>query len=171
MRIIIDGYNFIKGSSHLREFERIELQKARDAFIEELARYRRLKGHAITVIFDGTESRGTETPARPRGVDVIFSRSGQKADDVIKRLAAERKGEILVVTSDREVAHFAEKKGAAVIGVAEFAERMETARYYDLKGSEADPPDSKHLIAPSKKGPSRRLSKSRRKVQAAARKL
>jgi predicted RNA-binding protein with PIN domain len=173
MRILIDGYNLIKRSPHFREFERIELQRAREALLEELSRYKRLKGHAITVVFDGApDARKRETPARPRGVDVIFSRAGQKADDVLKRIAAEKKGEILVVTSDREVAHFAEKKGASVIGADEFAERMEMARYYDLKGSEAEAgSQSQHLIAPAKKGPSRRLPKSRRKAQAVTKKL
>ncbi len=172
MRILIDGYNLIKRSSPLREFERVELQAAREALIEELARYKRLKGHSIAVVFDGSqEGRPPASPARPRGVDVIFSRPGEKADDVLKRLAAEKKGELLVVTSDRDVAGFAEKKGARVIGVDQFSERMEMARYYDLKGNAPEPAESPRPIAPDKKGPSRRLSKSRRKLNAATKKL
>ena len=77
----------------------------------------------------------------------------------------------MLVTSDRDIAHFAGKKGATVIGVADFAERMEMARYYDLKGTDREPPEPARLIAPPKKGPSHRLPKSKRMTRAAAKKL
>ena len=41
------------------------------------------------------------------GVAIIYSRLGEKADEVIKRLVAAGSEEILVVTSDREIATFA----------------------------------------------------------------
>ena len=170
MHIVVDGYNFIKGTAEVRDIERIDLQKAREALVDRLAAYKRLKGHAITVVFDGAGAGGSEAAGRPRGIAVIFSKGGQKADDVLKRLAGEKRGGIMVVTSDREVAHFAEKKGATIIGVAEFAERMEMAKYYELKGGEGRE-TADHEIAPDKKGPSRRLPKSRRKSGQAIRKL
>ncbi len=172
MFIAIDGYNFIKGTADLRRLEESELQKAREALIEELARYKRLKGHSITVVFDGSQESSLHGgPDRSRGIGVIFSRGGEKADDVLKRLSAEKKGGIMVVTSDRDVARFAEKKGATVIGVSDFAARMEMARFYDLKGGVTEPPESVRHIAPVKKGPSRRLPKSQRKAKAATRRL
>ena len=172
MLIAIDGYNFIKQSPDLRRLEQIELQKAREGLIERLAQYKRLKGHAITVVFDGGP-QGTlaGNRGRSRGIEIIFSKPGEKADDVLKRLAAEKKGGITIVTSDREVALFAEKKGAIAIPVPDFTEKMEMARFYSLKGSETETLSPDRSIAPSKKGPSHRLSKSQRKAAAAARKL
>jgi hypothetical protein len=172
MLIAIDGYNFIKQSPDLRRLEQIELQKAREGLIERLAQYKRLKGHAITVVFDGGP-QGTlaGNRERSRGIEIIFSKPGEKADDVLKRLAAEKRGGITIVTSDREVALFAEKKGAIAIPVPDFAEKMEMARFYSLKGSETETLSADRSIAPSKKGPSHRLSKSQRKAAAAARKL
>jgi predicted RNA-binding protein with PIN domain len=172
MLIAIDGYNFIKQSPDLRRLEQIELQKAREGLIDRLAQYKGFKGHAITVVFDGGPQR---TPSgnreRSRGIEIIFSKPGEKADDVLKRLAAERKGGITIVTSDREVALFAEKKGAVAIPVSDFAEKMEIAQFYSLKGSETEMLSVDRSIAPSKKGPSHRLSKSRRKAAAASRRL
>ena len=172
MLIAIDGYNFIKQSPELQRLEQVELQKAREGLIEQLRRYKRLKGHSIIVVFDGRQE-GPLAGHRERsgGIDVIFSKPGEKADDVLKRVSAEKRGGIMVVTSDRDVAYFAEKKGATVIDVPDFAERMEMARYYDLKGSGQEPPESARLIAPAKKGPSHRLPKSQRKTRAAAKKL
>ena len=172
MLIAIDGYNFIKQSPELRRLEQIELQKAREGLIEKLVQYKRIKGHSITVVFDGwQEGKLSGHRERSRGIEVIFSRHGEKADDVLKRLATEKGEGILLVTSDREVAHFAEKKGAKVIPVSDFGEKMEMAEYYALKGSEGRDESTDHAVAPAKKGPSRRLSKSQRKTRAAAKKL
>jgi len=111
MFIALDGYNFIKQSPELRRLEQIELQKAREALIDQLAQYKRLKGHPITVVFDGWQQGGMAGhPERSKGIGVIFSKAGEKADDVLKRLAAEKKGGILIVTSDQEVASFAEER-------------------------------------------------------------
>ncbi len=172
MLIAIDGYNFIKQSPELRRLEQVELQKAREGLIEKLVQYKRIKGHSITVVFDGwQEGKLSGHRERSRGIEVIFSRHGEKADDVLKRMAAERREGILLVTSDREIAHFAEKKGAKVIPVSEFGEKMEMAQYYALKGNEGEDKLLERSVAPDKKGPSRRLSKSQRKTMAAAKKL
>ena len=172
MFIALDGYNFIKQSQELRRLEQVELQKAREGLIDQLAQYKRLKGHMITVVFDGwQQGRMTGHRERSKGIEVIFSRVGEKADEVLKRLAAEKKGGILIVTSDQEVASFAEKKGSNVVSAPDFAEKMDMARFYDLKGGGGEEILPDRPVAPDKKGPSRRLSKSRRKGIAAARKL
>ena len=172
MLIVLDGYNFIKQSQELRRLEQVELQKARGGLIDQLAQYKRLKGHSITVVFDGwQQGRLAGQRERSKGIEVIFSKVGEKADDVLKRLAAEKKGGILIVTSDQEVASFAEKKGSNVISAADFGEKMDMARFYDLKGGGAEEILPDRPIAPDKRGPSRRLSKSKRKGIAAAKKL
>jgi hypothetical protein len=172
MLLLIDGYNFIKQSPDLRKLEQIELQKAREGLIERLARYKRVKGHSITVVFDGwQEGRPAGHRERSRGIEVVFSKVGEKADDVLKRLAAEKKGGALVVTSDREIVSFAEKKGAGVISVSDFADKMEMAQFFDLKGGAEEEGPQDRSVAPDKKGPSRRLSKSQRRRVEKAKKL
>jgi predicted RNA-binding protein with PIN domain len=172
MLIAIDGYNFIKQSPELKKLELIELQKAREGLLEQLKQYKRLKGHSILVVFDGWQE-GPLAGHRERsgGIEAVFSKPGEKADDVLKRISMEKKGGVMVVTSDRDVAYFAGKKGATVIDVPDFAEKMEMARYYDLKGSDRELPESARLIAPPKKGPSHRLPKSKRKIRAVSKKL
>ena len=172
MLIAIDGYNFIKQSPDLRRLEQVELQKAREGLIEQLSRYKRLKGHAILIVFDGWQAgRSDGRRERSRGIEVIFSKMGEKADDVLKRLSAEKREGITIVTSDNEVAFHAEKRGSPVISAAEFAERMEMANFYDLKGGREETETLERGADTSKKGPSRRLPKSQRKNLAATRKL
>ncbi len=172
MLIAVDGYNFIKQSPALRQLEQIELQKAREGLFEQLRSYKRLKGHSFIVVFDGRQE-GFSAGHRERsgGIEVIFSRPGEKADEVLKRLASEKRGGITVVTSDRDVASFAEKKGATTLSVADWAEKMEMARFYEVKGGEEESSAPMRSVAPAKKGPAHRLPKAKRKAAATFKKL
>lgn len=172
MHIAVDGYNFIKQSPSLRALERVDLQKAREKLIEILAEYKRFKGHAITVVFDGAGQFGRGIyHEQQRGIAIIYSKAEEKADDVLKRMAAEKKKGIVVVTSDREIAHFAEKKGAATISIEEFNMRIEMARLYAFKGEVEEKDSAPRPLAPQKKGPAHRLSKRKRRAELSFKKL
>jgi hypothetical protein len=172
MHIAIDGYNYLKQSPDLRRLEQVELQKAREGLIEQLARYKRLKGHTILLVFDGRQTGGLAGHRqRSRGIEIIFPGVGEKADDVLKRLSAEKREGITIVTSDNEVAFHAEKKGSPVISAADFRERLEMANFYDLKGGREETENLGRGVDTSRKGPSRRLPKAQRKTLAARKKL
>lgn len=172
MLIAVDGYNFIKQSPELRRLEQIELQKAREGLLEQLRSYKRFKGHSFIVVFDGQQERRLGGHReRSGGIDIIFSKPGEKADEVLKRLASEKREGIAVVTSDRDVASYAEKKGATAIPAAAWAEKMEMARIYAVKGSEEEPSTRVLPVAPEKKGPTHRLPKTKRKAAATFKKL
>ena len=55
---------------------------------------------------------------------MTFSHAGESADDVIKGMAANVKEGALVVSSDRDVAFFAARQGAGVVGSVEFERRV-----------------------------------------------
>ncbi len=122
MHIIIDGYNLIRQSDNLRRAERSTLEEGRHALIRFLVPYRERKGHRLTVVFDGWEA-GSPQEERDRegGIDILYSRRGEKADEVIKRLAAQAREETVVVTSDRGIAHFVERCGGTVVASPVFA--------------------------------------------------
>ncbi len=171
MFIAIDGYNFIKHSPGLRKLEQISLQKAREGLIDQLARYKRQKGHTIMVVFDGDQKESIMgNRDRSQGIEIVFSKRGEQADDVLKRLSGAKREGILIVTSDLAVARFAEKKGSMAIPVSDFAQKIDRAQPVPFK----DTPQEifqNQSVAPKKRGPSHRLSKSKRRVAAAAKKL
>lgn len=71
-------------------------------------KYKKIKGHAMTVVFDGHKSgMGTENTEIRGGVRIIYSRLGECADDVIKRIISRERREWLVVSSDRSIANHA----------------------------------------------------------------
>ena len=98
---------------------------AREALLRDLAAYRQRKSHAITVVFDGWQQGwGTEQREHRLGLEIIFSRRGEKADQVIQRLAAEFGSACAVVSSDREIIDFARAQGAFVMKAQEFVGKL-----------------------------------------------
>lgn len=162
MHLIIDGYNLIRQSPALRHLDARDLEAGREALLLRLAAYRRRRpGHRLTVVFDGWQNGGfTETRDLSHGVQVIYSRRGERADEVIKRLLAREGPRALVVTSDRELQLRAEAVGAAWVSALEFDLRAAQAVAPPADPEEEDAPP---LRGPAKKGPARRLSKRERR--------
>lgn len=128
--ILIDGYNLL-GIAH------DNLEKARNNLIQQLQRYSDLKEHYITVVFDGWKSgQLKETKTQVGNVTVIFSRLGENADIVIKRLLSEGSRPWIVVSSDREIADFAWRNGFVCLTTMEFEGKLiHTARQEETEDS------------------------------------
>lgn len=121
MHILIDGYNLIRQSDTLRRMERQSLEAGRKALIEYLAFYKRKRGHKITVVFDGWDSGfAQEERDYLAGINILYSKRGEKADELIKRITAHSDEEIIVVSSDREILSFARRRGKTSLSSPEF---------------------------------------------------
>ena len=175
MHIIVDGYNLIRYSDIFRHAERKSLEEGRNALLRSLAAYRKIRGHRVTVVFDGWKG-GSPSEERDLagGVEVIYSRLGEKADEVIKRLLAEGSEESLVVTSDREIAVFATRRGKTAISAAAFDALLARTGgepvLADASGAEAGEEDEERS-GMKKRGPARRISKQKRAALASFKKL
>lgn len=176
MHLIIDGYNLIRQSDVLRAHERRGLEAGRKALLHMLAGYRRVMGHHITVVFDGwLGGPAREERDREAGIDIIYSRRGEKADEVIKRLARLHADETVVVTSDRPVMDAVARAGVTAVASREFEEKVRRARGAPA-GAEAPSGKDDDEGDPSprgtkKKGPSHRTSRRERLRQRGLEKL
>ena len=171
LHIIIDGYNLIRQSDTFRFLDRQSMQRGREALVDMLAAYKKIKSHRITVVFDGAQAPPL-APQRDRvkGIIVEFSRNSESADTVIKRLARKERQKALVVSSDREVIGVAESYGAATIGTEAFENKINMAHQMDNTAIEQDGHESWKPTT-KKKGPSRRLSKRKRRNRIQIKKL
>ena len=139
MHLIIDGYNLLHVGRSMIPLSPIELQWKRDRLVEQLSAYKKIKGWEITAVFDGWQGgRSTEKRERIKGIELIFSRLGEKADEVIKRLVKERGSGAMVITSDRDVSRYAERMSVTVIPSDQFKEKMERAAVKIEKEIEQD---------------------------------
>jgi predicted RNA-binding protein with PIN domain len=176
MHIIIDGYNLIRQSDTLRRFEKTSLEEGRKALIRFILPYRQAKNHRITVVFDGWKTGSSmEVRDREGGMNVIYSRRGEKADDVIKKIAESSGEEILVVTSDRDIASFVERRGGTAVPSRDFEAivGMKSRETRATSGIAEDKVDDDDSEPPGnrKKGPAKRLSRRERDYRKRIQKL
>jgi predicted RNA-binding protein with PIN domain len=167
MHLIIDGYNLLHVNRFLINLNSIQLQWERERLLDQLSTYRKLRQCGVTVVFDGwQEGWSTETREKKKGIEVIFSKLGEKADEVIKRLVKEKGSGAIVITSDRDVARFAQRMDVAVIPSEQFRERLSVGSSDTFEES----PEEEERGG-KRKGPSRRFSKKEKRARAASRKL
>jgi predicted RNA-binding protein with PIN domain len=114
VRILVDGYSLLHSWPELAPGRQRHSAAARDELLRRLTLYQDATGTPITVFFDGAgaPSRTSAAPSTPQ-VEVLYSRAGQTADQMIER-AAHRfapYGEVLAVTDD-----FAERDTVISLG-------------------------------------------------------
>ena len=103
VRILVDGYSLLHSWPELSPGKPRHSAAARNELIYILTRYHDAIGTPITIFFDG----GGAPPGTPKSesavhVEVLFSRAGQTADEMIERAAHRFQpyGEVLAVTDD-----------------------------------------------------------------------
>jgi predicted RNA-binding protein with PIN domain len=172
MHILVDGYNLIRQSDLLRRYERHSLEAGRLALMSKLSDYKRKKGHRITVVFDGWKS-GSAQEGRDRygNIEIIYSRQGEKADEVIKRITDQTAEETIVVSSDREIASYVTRQGKTALSSLEFETIMNKAISPSWSGIYEQEGEEGRVHRRKKKGPARRLPRTKRQAQTKIKKL
>ena len=103
--LLVDGYNIIGAWAELRELRNKDLEQARVKLIEKMAEYKAYSGYRVIVVFDAQLQKEKEKHAKKHGVEIIFTRNNETADEKIERLAVElinkkRRTQVHVATSD-----------------------------------------------------------------------
>jgi predicted RNA-binding protein with PIN domain len=97
---------------------------------------------------------------------VIYSRLGEKADSVIKRIITSEKKQWIVITSDRDIADYAWARKSVVVSSEEFLDVLDRAKGEgDIEYLE----EGEYVYR--KKGSARRLSMKEKAKKRAIRKL
>ena len=130
VRILVDGYSLLHSWPELAPGKARHSQAARDELIHVLTRYQDACGTPVTVIFDGAGSkRGRPEAEIEPSVEVLYSRAGQTADQMIERATHRFKeyGEVLVVTDDFAERDTVMSLGGMVASCLGFIQSMESA--------------------------------------------
>jgi ribosomal protection tetracycline resistance protein len=130
VRILVDGYSLLHNWLALAPNAPRYSERARDELIHVLEQYHDATGEPITIFFDGAgaPSDAPRDDSRPE-VEVLFSRAGQTADQMIERAAHrfQSHGEVLVVTDDNAIRNIVSGFGGSVAGCANFISMVESA--------------------------------------------
>src|ERR1700683_1060024 len=103
VRILIDGYSLLHNWPELAPGKPRHSAAARDELVHQLTRYHDAARIPLTIVFDGANNdiKLSTVESTPE-VEIIYSRAGQSADQIIERAAHRFKpyGEVLAVTDD-----------------------------------------------------------------------
>jgi hypothetical protein len=174
VHIVVDGFNLIRQSPVLGPIERRDFQEAQDTLVQWLGTYRRKTNHRVTVVFDGWQHGSlTGSSQSQQGVRVVYSPRGVTADERIKEMAAAGAEDMCVVSSDGDIARFAQSRGKTAISSPAFERKLTSAigGMSDDTDDDDGADDDRPRQGAAKKGPSRRPSKKKRRLEAKYRKL
>jgi len=136
--------------------------------IDSLIEYRGRKGHDITVVFDGWKTgEGKESRTVTGGIKVIYSKIGENADSVIKRIISSDRREWIVVTGDRDISHHAWAVGSVPVSTEDFLRAVERKETSDFVCEEYD---QEYMPSPRKGNP-RKQSKKEKAIMRVLNKL
>lgn len=102
-----------------------DLESARHHMVLRLSGFAMRESVKISIIFDGHGSQRRAGISRS-SIKIIFSKSTENADTVIKRLVdtPSKQEERIVVTSDREIIRFARQCAVHTLSSRQFAESL-----------------------------------------------
>ncbi len=122
VHLVVDGYNVTKAG-----YGSLPLEAQRQRLLTGLGSLAAQAGVEVTCCFDGAELVAPVVAAAPRGVRVLFSRPGETADELIRRLVRQEPPgrPVVVVSSDGEVVEEAGRAGARPLPAAALLRRLE----------------------------------------------
>lgn len=128
VRILVDGYSLLHAWPELAPGKARFSAAAREDLINHLMQYRDAIGTPLTIVFDGAGAApdASAVPSTPE-CEIIYSRSGQTADQIIERVAAMMKpyGEIMAVTNDHAERDTVVAMGGFIMGCDQFIREVE----------------------------------------------
>ena len=173
LSILVDGYNLLGALGKRTSKQSTDGAETREALVRRLSLYSQRKGHHVIVVFDAwREQTGLERHEYRTGVDVVFTKRGERADQVIQRLARQYGQACSVVSSDLEIIQTAKAHGAFVMKSQEFQAKLGSlgdkralagkSRPISFRQAGEKVEDDRPLERPKKKGNPRKLSKADR---------
>jgi len=142
VQILVDGHNLIGRGA----FPDIHLSDPDDEglLVRRLQAYASRTHQRLTVVFDHGLPGGPCDVLSGGGVQVVFATLSRTADGILRERIqrARRPREITIVTSDRQLAKFAEQRGCRVVPSEVFARRLRPCSSWGKSTEEAAEKDN-----------------------------
>ena len=145
--LLVDGYNVI-GAWTVPQREHLTIEESRDRLIHMIADYAGYSGEEVIVVFDGHYTdRPMSTRIEQYGIQVVFTRHGESADNYIEASceAAPKWRKVRVATSDAVEQTVTMGRGAVRISSRELLMELSQVRTQG-KRTVATPPSRGDLL-------------------------
>lgn len=116
--------------------------KAKRRFIQDLALFISMQKAKLKVVFDGVPDDEFPENCKFKSVHIMYARPGSDADSRIKSIIRKSsyKRDLIIVSSDRDLVHFAKSQGTKVISSVKFRSILQECylKAEDKSGSKMD---------------------------------
>jgi predicted RNA-binding protein with PIN domain len=146
--LLVDGYNMIGAWHELRVIADRSLEDARDRLTEMLANYQGHSGKKIILVFDAHQVAGTGGRYQNSGLEVIYTKEKETADECIERLVGDLSGRrtiIQVATSDSVEQHVTFGRGGLRLSARELLLAIKEGEK-QIRKTLSEPPPRKSSI-------------------------
>jgi predicted RNA-binding protein with PIN domain len=129
VRILVDGYSLLHNWPQVAPGKARHSAEARDELIHILTLYRDAAQIPLTIVFDGAGKKPGLGEVSTPEMEIIYSRAGQTADQIIERVAHRMQpfGEVMAVTDDYAERDTVAYQGGISVSCANFIETVERA--------------------------------------------
>jgi uncharacterized protein len=130
VRILIDGYSLLHNWPELARGQPRHSAAARNELVRVVTQYQDATQTPVTIFFDGGGARNAAVKVDSDAtVEVLFSKAGQTADDLIERATHRFQpyGEVLAVTDDHAERDTVMALGGSVASCLNFIGMVESA--------------------------------------------
>lgn len=87
--LLVDGYNVMNAWPDYQDLMAVDLEHARDRLASDLSEFRALSGCQVILVFDAHHVKGGgEHREAQTGIEIVYTREGETADQWIERYAA-----------------------------------------------------------------------------------
>ena len=128
--LLVDGYNVI-GAWDAPRKENLSIDEARERLVHLIADYAGYSGEEVIVVFDGHYTdRTTRSKTTVHGVEVVFTKHAESADNYIETLCAQapKWRQVRVATSDSIEQTVTLGRGAVRLSSREFLVQLTQTR-------------------------------------------
>lgn len=147
--LVVDGYNIINDWERLKKLSEHRLEDARDALVDMMQGYGRLKNLSVIVVFDAYNNEEMAKEEAVGGIVVVYSGKNQTADSYIEKFIYELHPlhEVTVATSDFMLQKMILAEGGIRISARELEKEVEFALRSNMKKISKEQAGEKNNLA------------------------
>jgi len=128
--IIIDGYNILNAWEKYIPFLKMSFENARNELVYDMGEFSKLTAIDLLLVFDAYKINFVESKEKIKGIEVVYTRKNETADQYIEKKMDElgRKIFITVGTDDTLIQKLVTQRGGEVLTSKELLYRYENLK-------------------------------------------
>lgn len=101
--IIIDGYNILNAWEKYNSFLKLSFENARNELIFDMGEFSKLINKELLLVFDAYKINSIQSKEKIKGIDVVYTRQNETADQYIEKKMDKLGKKILITVATDDI--------------------------------------------------------------------